>query len=350
MAHQLACSLSLWERTGVRAPLREGLPPRPGRGASLPFGTAARRQLSDPLLLLWSERRRVLGNSQRHLPEYLVAGRDGRRHRQREGEAQRQASHRLVGYRLVPALAPGPLLDRGARRERSPAHGFQGEQAGAGLPGGGDDLWTEAAVEVSGEVQRAEHRVEREPPEQLDRSLGRVGAEADEACLPLLASLEECLHRPTGCEDLLDFSQLLHPVELVEVEVVGAQPPERPLQLLLGPSRVAPGRLAGEEDPVAEGLEGWTEPLLGLARAVGRRDVEVADASLDRRGDEPVGLGLRLADDEHASEADHRQPLPRPTQFVVLHVAPPFPPGSRRASPESARHICPLAVVCPRAS
>src|SRR5712671_3210171 len=125
----------------------------------------------------------------------------------------------------------------------------------------------------------------------------------DHAGLP---GFDERFERPVFAERhihvLLEISEC---VELVEIQMVGAQAFECALEFR---RRTGPGALqsfAGEKDARAMRLERWTK--FDLRIAVLRRDIEIVDAAFDRFGHAPVGHRWLNPGDEYLAEPDHGQ-------------------------------------------
>src|SRR6266511_1939571 len=142
--------------------------------------------------------------------------------------------------------------------------------------------------------------------------------------------------------------QRIGPVDLVEVEPVGAQPLQAGVRRHLDPVPGRPDRrdLAGQHDRVPDLWPGQdvAEHPLGLALAVGLGGVDQGDAELPGAVDDRLGLGWAEAvapaplrrPELPGPEPDHRRPQP-----LGLDIAHGFPSPLAWLPPPS----CPIATV-----
>jgi len=261
----------------------------------------------------------------------------GQRRRHPLGEGEADAAGRLLVRRhgLVPALGPLALLAlvqqaAGERLERQDAHAL--------LCGALHDARAKVPLGPRRPVDGQEHRVEIEALHQRQRGLLRVRGEAEVARLALLARPDKGLHGAARAEDLLHVLRRGHGVQLVEVEMVRAQPLQGLFQFPSGAGGAALARLAGQEHPVPVRRERRPEALLGVP--VTRRDVKVVDAALlHRLAHQTARLGGGLVHHQDAAETDDRKHLARVAQSALLHGSS-FAPGTRtdkRLRPGTAR-------------
>ena len=169
-------------------------------------------------------------------------------------------------------------------------------------------------------------------PLRLDDLAGREGGGADVADLALVDEVAERRQR------LLDVGARVGAVDLVEVDPVGAQPPQRVLDRADDPAaRVAlpVGVLAhrvvelrGEDDVVAPAAgERLADDLLGLALPVDVGGVDEVDPGVQRRVDDPdrlVVVGVAPRAEHHRAEAELADRHAGATQLAMLHRLPPF--------------------------
>jgi len=251
------------------------------------------------------ERAEPRGEVEREAEERLFAGRQRGGDGLSEGEAQGQLGFARVGQRLIPAL--GILwTQRIVGRPLLPGEGLEGEAGDALRLRAGDDLRTEVAGVVGGEVHRHEDRVEVEAIHRREGRLDGMGGEPEMPDLSGAPGLDEDLHRPARGEGRVEvLGDVGDGVELIEVEIIGAQRRERVLQFGGGAGAEALGGLAGEEAVAPVGLERGAEFHLGVAVAGG--DVEVVHAALDELGDDAVGVGLVGIHHHDAAHADDRE-------------------------------------------
>ena len=178
---------------------------------------------------------------------------------------------------VVPPAATGDGLDRLHGGAPLPARRPQGLDVGAvtGIP------------QQDGAVGQ-EHGVERE---RLEAALVHAGdaqpvpGDPDVAHEVLVPRRRHGLDHTTGGEGRLPLVVLHQVVDLDELDVIGAQPGERPLQLGAGGRARALTGLGGEEDAVAVVGEPGRQPQLGVAVAGGGVDVVHPVA-----GDQPEGV------------------------------------------------------------
>lgn len=133
-----------------------------------------------------------------------------------------------------------------------------------------------------------------------------MGRESEETDLAGALAFEEQIHNAAlleyGVKIVLHIGQTM---ELVEVEVIGAETFQGPVELVLGPGALALRGFAGEEDLFPVRFESGAELDFGVA--VGRRDIEVIDAALNRLGHNAVGVPLPGIGDDNAAKPDDGQ-------------------------------------------
>ena len=148
-----------------------------------------------------------------------------------------------------------------------------------------------------------------------------------------LAGLDQIVERFHG---LLDWRFIVEPVDDIEVQVVGAQSPERSIDLAMDglgrkPSLIEVD-LGGDDHPVAACMlaKRLSQVLFAGSVRVAVRCIEEGDAQIqcvrnDRVGPFliqcPVVHGARFAE-AHASHADLRYVDARFAQLCVLHLSP----------------------------
>ena len=150
---------------------------------------------------------------------------------------------------------------------------------------------------------------------------------------------------------------LVRPVELVQVDVVGPEPPQARLARRSHLGRPEPGPvglrgdLREDRDLVAPPLDGPSHELLGAAPAVDLGRVDPVDPGLEHRPDrlEHLLLGGRLAPFGSAArlpgpEPDHGHLRTPGTQTVRAHARHSSCPiaGRRSAPPQSSGWTCPV--------
>ena len=168
-------------------------------------------------------------------------------------------------------------------------------------------------------------------PLGLDDPLGRKGRAAERADLPGMDQVAE------GTEGLVDVHRLVGPVDLVEVDVVGAQALEAVLALgddpapgvALGVGVVPHGGvdLGGQYHPgtVHRG-QGLAHDDLGLARRVHVGGVDEVDAGVEGPVDDPdriVVIGIAPRSEHHGPETEGADLDAGSTQCAHLHRADP---------------------------
>ena len=142
-------------------------------------------------------------------------------------------------------------------------------------------------IEYGGCSHTKRSRLRRsDDPLRLDDVLGRERRVAEVADLALVHEVAQ------RAERLVDVGVLVGPVDLVEVDVVGAQPPQAVLALLEDPAagpavhvRVLahrPHELGREHDAVAPVRDRLADDLLGLAGGVDVGGVDEVDAGFER--------------------------------------------------------------------
>jgi hypothetical protein len=144
--------------------------------------------------------------------------------------------------------------------------------------------------------------VNRESPPLLGDPLALDDGVRGEGGGAEVADLADARQVGKGAEGFLEAGVPVWAVDLVQVDVVGAEATEAVVE---GLGEVAPGRtarqrvvvqrvagLGGEDDVVAALAEGLAEEGLGLAKAVAVGGVEEADAGVEGLADELVGAGL----------------------------------------------------------
>ena len=169
-------------------------------------------------------------------------------------------------------------------------------------------------------------------PLRLDDVAGGEGGRADVADLALVHEVAERRQR------LLDVRARIEAVHLVEVDPVGAQPPQRVLDraddpaarvaLLVGVLAHRVVELGGEDDVVAAAAgERLADDLLGLALPVDVGGVDEVDPGVERRVDDPDRLVVvRVAPraEHHRAKTELADRHAGATQLAMLHRLPPF--------------------------
>ena len=138
-------------------------------------------------------------------------------------------------------------------------------------------------------IDRQQHRVELvevQGPAQHLRVV--VAGDPDEPGPTLLLGLAEGLESPAGRAQGLHFLQAAHVVHLPQVQVVGVQVLQGDGQMGHGLLIGAAVGLAGEEDLVPVALQAPAQ--IGFAAGVGPGGLEVADAGLQGRVDDRLGV------------------------------------------------------------
>ena len=144
-----------------------------------------------------------------------------------------------------------------------------------------------------------------------------------------------------GAERLLERRLPIPLVELVEVDVIGAEPPQAglagPDEVMAGEARVVrpvahrKARLGGEDDVVTAGPKRLTDDLLRLAHRVDVGRVDHVDPGLESQVDLAPGLlhaaGADLGERAAAAEPHRAQRHGRDTQARAPEL-PVFHPSS----------------------
>ena len=181
------------------------------------------------------------------------------------------------------------------------------------------------------DVERHLHGIEAEPA--LGRDLEHlevdarvlVAREADVAQLAGLLGLDERFHGAALSEDAVRVVVAEDLVMLDEVDVVGAHPLERRVDLLGGLFLGAPVHLGHEEHLVAIAslLERHPHPELAAALVVVPAIVHEGDAAIDGLVNQPHGVlvGQHPFADMEAAHPDGGDPLARSAQGPVEHFA-----------------------------
>jgi len=249
-----------------------------------------------------------------------VAGADRRGDALGEGEAQPQHRFLIGVHRRVPALGP---LARLALLPAALGHRLQRQDAHPFLLRGLEQLGAKALLQPRGPVDRVEHRVKVEVLHQLDGRVLAMGGKAEVAGLALLARLEKDLQRPARAGDLRHVLRLGDRVELVEIHVVRAQPPQRLVQLALRPLGQPLAGLAGQKDLLAIRLQRRAQLDLGIA--IAGRHVEIVDPQLFHGPrHQAIGHGLLLIHHQDTAETHHGEHLTGLAQHSLLHLNAPF--------------------------
>ena len=147
-----------------------------------------------------------------------------------------------------------------------------------------------------------------------------VPGDADEARQAFVARPRQRLDGAAGPEGHVPLVGLDQVVELDQVDVVDAQPLERPLEL--GPRRVAAALagLGGEEELVGASRHPRRQSQLGVP--VRRRHVEVVDARLQQDRQQLVGCLLAHRRERRATEDDPAALVARASESrAVDHAA-----------------------------
>ena len=164
-------------------------------------------------------------------------------------------------------------------------------------------------------------------PLRLDDLAARERGGADVADLALVHEVAERRQR------LLDVGARIGAVDLVEVDPVGAQPPQRVLDrahdpaaraaLLVGVLAHRAVELGGEDDVVAPAAgERLADDLLGLALPVDVGGVDEVDPGVERRVDDPdrlVVIGVAPRAEHHRAEAELADGDAGASQLAMLH-------------------------------
>ena len=150
-------------------------------------------------------------------------------------------------------------------------HGLQGEDAHSLFLGFFKDLGTEVRLREKNEIDGEKNGVEIVAIHGGERGFDGMRGESDEADFAFLARGFEGFHRAVGSEDLIEFGHFGEGVELVEVDVVGAQGLEGTFEFLARAVTGAVLGFAGEEAAAAIGLECGGRDDPGRRRNWGRR-------------------------------------------------------------------------------
>jgi hypothetical protein len=194
---------------------------------------------------------------------------------------------------------------------------------------GGQDVSLDRAHEdrVSGLLadEALQVAVARDPL-RLDDLAGGEGGGADVADLALVHEVAE---RRQG---LLDVGVGARPVDLVEIDPVGAQPPQRVLDLaddpapraalLVGIRAHRAVEFRGEDDVVAAAGERLADDLLGLALRVDVGGVDEGDPGVQRGVDDAdrlVVVGVAPGAEHHRAEAQLANRNAGAPEQVVFH-------------------------------
>ncbi|SNY46838.1 hypothetical protein SAMN05421748_10815 [Paractinoplanes atraurantiacus] len=186
------------------------------------------------------------------------------------------------GAAQVGLPAPADAAGQRALGERAPDQGAQ-----AVTLGGGQDLGLDATIEQGIRrllgVQALEAAALGQPLRLDDRGRRRVGG-ADRTDLAAAYEIGQ------GRQGLLQVGARIEAVDLVEVDVVGAQAAQGVLDRRHDPAaggalpvRVVahrPAELGGDHDAVAAALQGLADDLLGFAVRVDVRRVDEVDAGV----------------------------------------------------------------------
>ena len=181
-------------------------------------------------------------------------------------------------------------------------HGFESENAHTLLLCFLENLRTEIGLREKDEVDGEKNGVEIVAVHGGERGFDGVRRETDEADFAFLARGFEGFHGAVGGEDLVELGHFGEGVELVEVEVFGAQSFQRALEFLARAVTSSFLRFAGEKTAGAVGLERGAEAILRVAVAGG--DIEIVDAATEGFGDEIVSGVLSVVHDGDAAEGD----------------------------------------------
>jgi hypothetical protein len=157
--------------------------------------------------------------------------------------------------------------------------------------------------------------------ESVDRSLRRLGTDWID------------LYQIHRLDPAVDIDETLGALsDLVEVDPVGAEPPQRPVDRLDDPAAggaavvgVVVERqsdLGREHDVVAPPGQCLADDLLGFAGRVDVRGVDEVDPGLERAVDDPdrgVVIGVAGGTEHHRAEAQLADGDPGPAQGAVVH-------------------------------
>ena len=170
-----------------------------------------------------------------------------------------------------PAGSGSYQLNRGPRVvvcPPTPGHcldGLDGHPALVAQPEERLDICSIAGLGEQDEAVRQQHRVEVEAFEAAQVHAGdtqAVPGHADEPCQSLVPSPRQRLDRTTGAERHLPLVRLHEVVQLDEIDVVGAETAQGPLEAGPGTGSGSITRLRGDEELTARLAEPGSEPQL----------------------------------------------------------------------------------------
>src|SRR5581483_10307160 len=202
----------------------------------------------------------------------------------------------------------------------------------------------------------ARHRaVDAEPVADVADFGDAPGAIIRDAEIAHLAGADQFGHRAHG---LLQRRRMVFLVQVIDVDVVGAEPLQALVAGLQDPAPRQPAAIGivadlvgelGREDPARAAVgDGAADHLLGISLVVGVGRVDEVDAGLARLGDDPRrGRLVCRAAEHHGAEADRRNLQAAAAELTVLHLdALPVEPEhsacnsslrAKRSNPESFR-------------
>src|SRR5262245_23342009 len=134
-----------------------------------------------------------------------------------------------------------------------------------------------------------------------------MAREADEPALPRPLGRLEGLDGPAGGEDPRDIVLVVDRMDLPEIHVIGPEPLQGAVELLLSPPARPLGGLGGEEHARADRRQDLAIDLLGVTVPVAVGGVEVVDAELDGPAGQGDGLLGRDEREAAAGQADDRE-------------------------------------------
>src|SRR5262245_23772261 len=249
-------------------------------------------------------------------------------------EARTRQPRPLGWWLSAPVLAgEEPARERKVRQEREAVRLHRGEAVALDPP------HEEVVLVLAGDDGR-EPRAPRRPHRVDHLPRGEV-RDPDVADAPGAHEVVE------GPERLLDRSQRIGPVELVEVDPVGAEAAEAVLDRGHDPApRRAPllavvhrhAKFGGEDDVLPAGAEGVAEDLLRAAAvSVDVRGVEERDPEIERLRDHGARAGaVDPAPEVVAAEAYRRDAEARAAEVPELHAAICTPERQRQSPPTSS--------------
>ncbi len=154
--------------------------------------------------------------------------------------------------------------------------------------------------------------------------------ETDQALIP---GPDQGLDRAAGAVGLRPLVLLHQIVQLDQIDLVDAEPLQRPLQAGSGLISRAVTGLGGEEELVPVGRQPRCQSKLRVA--VGGRGVEVVDPELEQDVQKRVGALLRHPPERCRAEDDSAGGVPGPAELRSLdHV------GTLRGLHRGGRHHC----------